>query len=61
MWFDIEPNGSDLARGMDAMAEMFCPACGSNEWMDRHHEGNLAAPECDYKECGECGYQWDHS
>ena len=37
-----------------------CPECGSLDVSERHHEGNMAAPECYYMACGECGEQWGH-
>lgn len=37
-----------------------CPKCGSEEVSEQHHEGTFAVPECDYKQCDECGHQWDH-
>lgn len=51
---------NDIERGRDAMREMFCPECHSNEIERKHAEGTLAYPETDYKECYECGATWDH-
>lgn len=36
-----------------------CPKCSSLDVLKCHHEATFAIPECDYKQCAECGHQWD--
>ena len=39
-----------------------CPDCGDAEQIvDCHHDGNMLAPECDYRHCNGCGHQWGHN
>jgi DNA-directed RNA polymerase subunit M/transcription elongation factor TFIIS len=39
-----------------------CPDCGDAEQIvDCHHEGNMLAPECNYRHCNGCGHQWGHN
>ena len=39
-----------------------CPNCGDSEQIvDCHHDGNMLAPECDFKYCNGCGHQWGNN
>ncbi len=38
-----------------------CPRCSAVGIIKRHHEGGFATPECYWKECETCNYEWDHS
>ena len=38
-----------------------CPECGQSNILDRHHDGNMLAPECEFKECEDCGHQFGHN
>lgn len=51
--------GAYLERDREPQDE-HCPACGSTEVSEGHHQGNSVAPECTFKSCDDCGVQWDH-
>lgn len=36
-----------------------CPACYCLDIIKGHWPGDMYAPEADYKECEDCGHQWD--
>ena len=38
-----------------------CPECNSIAVIEHHHQGDIRAPECTYKECEDCHHQWDHN
>lgn len=37
-----------------------CPECGGSDTTEKHHQGDLRAPECCYRECNCCAAQWGH-
>jgi hypothetical protein len=39
---------------------LVCPQCGSEQVDIHHHNGTFSVPECDYKQCDDCGHQWGH-
>jgi hypothetical protein len=38
-----------------------CPRCSAVGIIKRYHEGGFATPECYWKECETCNYEWDHA
>lgn len=46
----------------DRLGKHECPDCGDAEQIvDCHHDGNMLAPECNYRHCNGCGHQWGHN
>ena len=52
----------ELWQNYTEMAERLrCPECGQSNILNRHHDGNIVTPECDFKECEDCGHQFGHN
>lgn len=48
-------------RYTDIAERLRCPECGQSNILKRHHDGTTSGvPECYFKECEDCGCQWDH-
>lgn len=54
VWRLIEPESDSESPEVPP-----CPMCGSEDVMERHHDGSGFAPECDFKECDVRGHVWD--
>lgn len=45
----------------DVADRLRCPECGASNILKRNHDGMTSGvPECDFKECEDCGHQWGH-
>ena len=53
---------SEYWQTYSEMAERLrCPECGNSNILHRHHDGNIAVPDCDFKECEDCEHQFGHN
>lgn len=51
-----------IASLTERLGKYECPNCGDSEQIvDCHHDGNMLAPECDFKYCNGCGHQWGNN
>ena len=58
---ELRANGTwTLTDTTNVSSDVKCPSCGSLNVTKRHVDGTFALPETTWKECNDCGTQWEH-